>query len=186
MVAIALSSVAVARQSALTRKVQGTSSLKNRFVVSSRFHRRITVASRRVAPFGGWSGMEWISDAERPPGPVGSHLTNHESSNPYGFSLSKPFPRVRIADPFPMMRCDAMRSTSTARDDAAVSMRARVGANDFEASRSAVASVTRSTRVERTNDRSADRSIDRREDGRDTLARYGFDRDLSVSAFDEL
>ena len=61
MVAIALSSVAVARQSALTRKVQGASSFENRFVGSSRFHRRITVASRRSV-----DGVKWISDASDP------------------------------------------------------------------------------------------------------------------------
>lgn len=65
MVAIALSSVAVARQSALTRKVQGTSSSRKsfrRFVAVSSTHQR------RVAAFDGME-MEWISDASARPSP---------------------------------------------------------------------------------------------------------------------
>lgn len=77
--------------------------------------------------------MEWISDASaRPPGVlVGSHLTNHESSNLVRFPPKTVPSRLRIA--IRSLSCDAMRTTS--RDDATVSMRARIGAMDFVPSR---------------------------------------------------
>ena len=143
--------------------------------------------SRRGAAFDGVE-MEWISDAREratEPAPrcvrVGSDLTNYESSKPMLWFPSKTVPsRARVSRSVPF-RVDATRTTS--RDDASVSMRARIGANDFVPSHAVGRRVGRRARPGgRTN--ANDRSIDGT-DGRDTLARYGFDRDLSVSSFDE-
>ena len=112
---------------------------------------------------------------------VGSDLTNYESSKPMLWFPSKTVPSRACVSRSVPFRVDATRTTS--RDDASVSMRARIGANDFVPSHAVGRRVGRRARPGgRTN--ANDRSIDGT-DGRDTLARYGFDRDLSVSSFDE-
>lgn len=161
---------------------------ENRFVVSSRFHRRINVAARRGVRWSG-NGMDFgCARARARPSRaprcvrVGSDLTNYESLKPMWFP-SKTVPsraRVSRSVPFRVMRRVRRRATT----DASVSMRARIGANDFVPSHAVGRRVGRRARPGgRTN--ANDRSIDGT-DGRDTLARYGFDRDLSVSSFDEL
>lgn len=146
MVAIALSSVAVARQSALARKVQGTSSRRKsfrRFVAVSSTHKS------RVASFDGmeWNGLDSGRDLATPRC-SSSGVAFDES----GIVKSVRFPsktvpsRLRIA--IRSLSCDAMRCVrrraTTRRYRCA---RGSVRWISYHRMPSVDASVTRSTRA---------------------------------------
>ena len=165
MVAIALSSVAVARQSALARKVQGAPKKNSFHRRVASFHRRVVASSRRA-------GTERISRRARPRrGTRGTSpfLTSHNSSNP---RVPETVPRGRVSRSVRCVRCVRRRRprprTRAIDATAGVCSRSRGGFRSIRSRRSASSSSSSTTAA---SARSMDGRIDR---GRDTLARYGF------------
>ena len=187
MVAIALSSVAVARQSALARKVQGAPKKNS-------FHRRVASFHRcavAVVASGG-NGTDFTTRAT-PSGDSGylSVLTSHNSSNP---RVPETVPRTRsrrVSRSVRCVRCVRRRPRRRAIDATARSAsRSRGGFRSIRSRRRRGRGRRRRRRRGRWMDGSTGGAP-----GRDTLARYGFFPPssllgwfgvaFSVSAFDE-